>query len=121
MAFDAAGLNYGSALATTDLSLSQYKFAKLVSGGITTTTVAGEFAMGVLQNNPKQNESANVRFIGVTKITLGATVPDAGIVQTDNQGRAVPFTGAAGMVPLGQVINGGQVGDITEMFLFQSV
>lgn len=121
MAFEAAGLNYGNSVATTDLSAAQYYFVKLVSGGITTPINPGEFAFGVLQNNPKINESANVRFAGITKIILGAAVSDAAIVQTDNQGRAVPFSGGAAMMPLGQVINGGQAGDITEMLLFQNL
>lgn len=120
MAFDAVGLNYGSAVATIDLRLLQYHFVKLVSGGVAIPTVNGEFAVGVLQDNPKQNEPANVRFVGVTKIMLGATVPDASIVQTDSQGCAVPYVAGAGIVPLGQVIHGGQTGDITEMFLFQN-
>ncbi len=119
MAFEAAGLNYGNALATTDLSLAQYCFVKLVSGGVTTPVNSGEFAFGVLQNNPKLNESANIRFVGITKIVLGATVADAGLVQTDNQGHAIPYASGAAIVPLGQVINGGQEGDITEMVLFQ--
>lgn len=101
--------------AGADLSAKQYRFVKQANtGAVSACSVAGEQALGVLQNNPTSGKNAEVAYEGLTKVVLGGTVAIADLVSTDTAGRAV--TASSGVV-LGECIKGGSVGEIGTILL----
>ena len=104
-----------SRAAGADLSAKQFRFVKQSNTGVVTAcTVAGEQALGVLQNNPTSGHNASVGYEGITKVVLGGTVAIGDLVSTDTAGRAV--TASSGVV-LGECIVGGAVGQIGAVLL----
>lgn len=97
--------------AGADLSEKQYRFVKQNSSAqALACSVAGESALGVLQNDPASGQAATVAFFGATKIVLGGTVAAGESVATDNAGRAV--VAAGGNVVLGECLQGGAINEI---------
>lgn len=76
-----------------DLSSSQFRFVKLTATGtVEACSVAGEQAVGVLQNDPEANRAANVAVGGRSKVEAGAAVSIDDDVATDASGKAVTAT-----------------------------
>lgn len=61
--------------ATADLSALQYTFVSLTTlGGITGTTVFTDGrVLGILQNTPTSNQTAEVMYDGVSKLVAGTS------------------------------------------------
>lgn len=79
-----------SLIAGGDLSSSQYKFVKLNSSGqVIAVAAATDRPIGVLQNNPASGGTAEVLVSGGTKLVLGGTVTEGGIVSPSSTGAGV--------------------------------
>lgn len=103
-------------VAGADLSSSQYKFVESNSSGTATVcNTAGEYALGVVQNDPTSGQAATIAVSGVSKVVLGGTVAINDQISTDNSGRAIAAT--TGHKILGIAIVGGAVGNIGSVLL----
>ena len=79
-----------SLVAGGDLSSSQYRFVKLNSSGqVIAVAAATDRPIGVLQNSPASGGVAEVLISGGTKLVLGGTVTEGGIVSPSSTGTAV--------------------------------
>jgi hypothetical protein len=79
-----------SLVAGGDLSSLQYRFVKLNSSGqVVTIAAATDRPIGVLQNAPASGGVAEVLVSGGTKLVLGGTVTEGGIVSPSSTGTAV--------------------------------
>lgn len=104
MAFEMPVLDV-SFVAAADLSGSQYAAVTLDGNGkAVLATTAGEVCVGVLQNDPRAGETAQVRVYGVTMVKAGAAVTPGQLVSNDASGLAVPAT--TGQVALGIALDG---------------
>jgi hypothetical protein len=101
-----------SRVAGADLRTSQFRAVKLNSSGNVVIAAAGDFAIGILQNNPNSGELATVAIHGISKASADAAVT-AGVrvtptadgqlatatVATDNTlGVALEAAGAANVI-----------------------
>ena len=103
-------------IAGADLSAAQYKFLESNSSGtVTVTNSAGEYVLGVLQNNPASGNAATVAIFGISKVVLGGTVAINDQISTDASGRAIAAT--TGHKIVGIAIKGGAVGEIGSVLL----
>jgi hypothetical protein len=84
-----------------DLSGLQYRFCKQTGDDqVVGCDAAGEAAIGVIQNDPDEQEKATTVAVGgISKVEAGAELTVGQAVSTDNQGRAIPAT--TGHVVLG--------------------
>lgn len=94
---------------TNDLSAKQFYIVDLdaatSTSGVTNVilpTVAGQKAVGVLQNKPIANQTAEVWLHGITKVVAGAAIAAGDLLTTDATGKAV--TAAAGNFILGRAL-----------------
>lgn len=103
-------------VAGADLSSSQFKFVESNSSGTATVcNSAGEYALGVLQNDPTSGNAATIATSGISKVVLGGTVAINDQISTDASGRAIAAT--TGHKILGIAIKGGAVGEIGSVLL----
>jgi hypothetical protein len=101
--------------AAADLSAKQYYAVKInSSGNIALCSVAGEMAVGVLQNKPESGQSGQVRPYGVTLGILGGTVADGAKVGVDASGKFVTHVGGA---CVGIALQGGSANEYGEILL----
>src|SRR5262245_33284985 len=86
------GLRIPGLRAGADLSAQQYRFVKpgTAEGEVVAVDVAGERAIGVLLDNPKPGNVAEVASFEITEVTAGAPIAYGAEVQTDAQGRVIP-------------------------------
>lgn len=79
-----------------DLSGKQYHFVKIDNGDGTVKAVsaATDKPIGVLQNDPKAGQAAEVTIVGGTKVVSGGTASPGQVVLTSSSATAV--TGALG-------------------------
>ena len=103
--------------AGADLTAAQYRFVKPSSGGVVRCSVAGEAAIGVLQNDPDNTQAATVAIdTSCTKVVAGAAIAVDAQVTTDNQGRAI--TADTGNLILGRaLLAAGAAGEIITVLL----
>lgn len=103
-------------VAGADLSSSQFKFVESNSSGTATVcNAAGEYVLGVLQNDPTSGQAATVATSGISKVVLGGTVAINDQISTDASGRAIAAT--TGHKIVGIARKGGSVGEIGSVFL----
>lgn len=76
--------------AGADLTGKQFFFVKLDASGDVVLAGNGERAIGVLQNDPAQDEAASVRLEGISKVVSGAAVTLPNLIGSDAAGKAVP-------------------------------
>lgn len=76
-----------SKLAAADLSGHQYRFVKETANGIEAIAAVTDRPAGILQNDPKQGESAQVMKIGKSKLVAGAAIAITALVGTDATGK----------------------------------
>lgn len=75
--------------AAADLSALQYTFVKLdANGNVVACSAAGEKSIGVLQNKPKNGETAVVRPIGLSKVVASAAIAAGDFIATTAAGQA---------------------------------
>lgn len=77
-----------SYVAGADLSGQQFRFVKLNAQGQVVLAAAGEFAIGVLQNNPTSGDAATVAVSGITKVRAGGVIAVGAAVASDGSGNA---------------------------------
>lgn len=82
-----------SLAAAADLTTKQFFAVKVDSNGKAALAAAGEFAIGVLQNNPAINQVASIQFSGTTKAVAGGTIAAGAMVTVDANGKFVTATG----------------------------
>lgn len=105
-----------SLLAGADLSTKQFCFVKMdTTADQVVLSVAGNAAIGVLQDKPTSGHAGAVAIDGVTKVVLGGTVAAGALVASDASAHAV--TAATGAHILGVCKRGGVVGEIGELIL----
>jgi hypothetical protein len=106
-----------SLVAGQDLSSNQYYFVEVASDGeVDPVSTAGNFAEGVLTNDPDaQGKAASVAIDGIVKVSCGGTVTRGGGVAADTNGQAVDAT--SGDAILGTALEAGSSGDIIRILL----
>ncbi|GEO26237.1 hypothetical protein AAC03nite_20220 [Alicyclobacillus acidoterrestris] len=73
-----------------DLSGSQYCAVTVDSNGNAVLPKAGGVAIGILQNNPKADQTASVRVEGVSYMVASAAITAGQLVTVDATGKAAP-------------------------------
>jgi len=125
MAWEAPGYKLPGCTAAADYrTTGQYLFVKITADDIVTKcSVAGERAVGVLQNAPNTGQEAEIVVNGVTKVVAGELLAAGDIVGTDSSGRAQKIEATAtgadlGAWALGQVVEGaGAAGELVTILL----
>lgn len=103
-------------LAGADLSNSQYLFVEQsAAGAITVCNAAGEFSLGVLQNDPTSGQAGTVAVSGVTKVVAGGNVAIGAKVATTAAGKAL--TATTGHQIMGEAISGGALDEVISILL----
>jgi len=75
--------------AGADLSAKQYYFVKLnSSGNAVVCAAATDVPVGVLQNNPTANQSAEIVVVGLTKVSTDAALAIGNLIGTSSDGQA---------------------------------
>lgn len=91
MAYEIPVFNLGTLKAGADLSAStnQFKFVKLDgSGDVVLCTGATDIPVGVLQNNPRLGEAADLGVLGVYKVQGDANLAIGDLIGTSADGQA---------------------------------
>lgn len=78
--------------AASDLSDDQYKIVTINSSGNAALAGAGDYAVGVLQNDPKSGESAEVAVLGKSKVEAGGSISQGDQIAANSNGKAVTAT-----------------------------
>lgn len=76
-----------SKLAYVDLDTKQYFFVKETANGIEVCSGATDRPCGILQNDPKAGESAQVMRLGKSKLVAGGTIAVSDQIGTDANGK----------------------------------
>lgn len=102
MAYEAIQQKLGTLKAGADLRTHQYKAVKIVADGdVELATEGTDAVLGVLQNTPNTNETAEVCVFGVTKyIASGALTPGAVIGGAKPYARVIEGTSGAGVASI---------------------
>ena len=95
-----AGLNIVSFKSADDYSSDQYYPVKITAANtVGTTSATTDAVIGILQNKPEQNMTADVALLhsgGIAKVVTGGTIAAAGWVTLGTDGRCVaPLTADA--------------------------
>lgn len=94
MAFDGNNINTFTLPAGADLSGSQFRAVRVNSSGQLVAAALGQFACGILQNNPGSGQAGNFLFAGISKARLGGTVTAGTEVAAAADGRLIDATEA---------------------------
>jgi hypothetical protein len=92
MAFEQPVILDSTKNAYADLSDKQYFFVKETSNGIELCSAATDKPCGVLQNQPKQGEPAQVMRLGISKVKAGGNIAVGASIGTDANGKAAAKT-----------------------------
>lgn len=106
-------------LAGADLSSSQFLAVKLASTAkeVITVNASTDAAIGILQNNPADGEEAEVRFLGVSKMKMAATIDAASDLGWDSTGQGTARA-QGGSRAFGRVIEASTTeGDLSTVLL----
>lgn len=107
-------------IAAADYSAKQYHIMKVVTAGTATiASAATDFLVGVLQNEPKANEGAEVSLIsggGTCKVIAGGSISVGDALTADSNGQAVATT-TTGNYLIGRALEAADAGDIIEVLL----
>lgn len=96
MALQDPGLDIGYVVAIADYStVGQFKAVKVVTTtnlAVTLANTGGESILGILQNNPTTGAAADVRFTGISKGLINATVAAGDKLMTDTTAAFITAT-----------------------------
>lgn len=107
-------------LAGADLSTHQYKMVKFGSSASEVVLCgAGEDAIGVLMNAPKQGEQAEVAVAGGAKVKVASTVTLGASAASGASG--VGVNAGAATKALGKFMDAGVTGDIVAILIDRHV
>lgn len=83
----------GSFKANADLSNSQYTLVKLATdGGVVAVSAITDIPIGVLQNTPKQGQTAEVVIVGGTKVKAAGAISLPALLGAAADGRIAKVT-----------------------------
>ncbi|MDQ4119890.1 MAG: hypothetical protein M3209_00300 [Acidobacteriota bacterium] len=88
MAFEQPIILDSSKNAAADLSTKQFFLVKETSNGIELCGAATDKPAGVLQNQPKQGEPAQIMRLGISKVIVAAAIGVGAQIGTDATGKA---------------------------------
>ena len=94
---------------------NRYRFAVLSGVDAYTANTAGEITLGVNQDKPRDNEHVGLAVMGLTKITLGASI-SAGVYLTTNATGFAVEAASGDYVP-GVLLTGATSGAVGEMLM----
>lgn len=97
-----------TAPAGSDLSSSQYKAVKIDADGNAVLAGAGEFAVGILVDDPKLGQTATIQVANVSKAVAGAAFQAGALLTPNATGQLVEATAATADTTTG-VITGNKV------------
>lgn len=131
MAYDGNNINVFSLPAGADLTGSQFRAVRVNASGLLVAAALGQFACGILQNNPNAGQPGNFLFSGVSKARLGGPVAAGTEVSSAADGRLIDATEArvntsdAGSTAdpviasnvIGVALQGGVAGDIVPVLV----
>lgn len=107
---------YISENAGADLSASQYRAVALNSSSkIVLAAAAGADTIGILQNDPKLDEDATVKYRDVTKAVAGGAFNPGDRLTTDASGRVV--VAAVGNTIIGRALTAGALGRVVAVLI----
>lgn len=94
-------------LAGADLSTSQYKLVKYAStaGEVIIATSATSRIAGVLMNEPKDGEAAEVAYQGVVKVFVAASISAGQRLGVNSSAQARPLQTTAGYTVVGAAVD----------------
>jgi hypothetical protein len=81
-------------------------------------SAANGLEQGIIEGeSAAQDDHVALVYSGHREITLGDTITPGQYAETDNVGRAVPYTASSGHYAMGIMVRGGAVGEIGEIIL----
>ena len=80
-----------SRIAPSTLATKQFYFMKIGSTGIVICAAATDCPIGILNNNPAANGTAEVQVTGLVKILAGGTIAIGDRIGTDSAGKGVAY------------------------------
>ncbi|MGG1598480.1 hypothetical protein [Paenibacillus naphthalenovorans] len=92
-----------TAPAGADLSGSQYKAVKLDADGKAVLAGAGEFAVGILVDDPKLGQTATIQVANVSKAVAGAAFQAGDLLTPNATGQLVEANAATADTGTGEV------------------
>lgn len=104
---------------TNDLSAAEFIIVAVDTsndGSVVKATASTDPIVGVLQNKPKADEPAVVRWGGSSKVIAGGTVSAGDLVTADSSGHAITTTTNKD-VAIGRALQDAASGDIFEIAL----
>lgn len=106
-----------SAVAAADLTGKRYYIVKLdTNGAVVLATAATDAILGVLNNEPKLGQTADVVLLngeGSFKVKTGGNISKDAYITTDGAGKAIATTTAGNRV-IGRAVLTSTSGDIAE-------
>lgn len=104
--------HYSRNAGASNLTQFSVVIAAAADGDIELPGAAGDWCIGVIQNQPGSNELADVITLGHTKVRLGATMAAGDNFMGDTDGDAIAWT--TGQYCVGFLLEGGASGAIVE-------
>lgn len=101
-------------VAGADLSEQQFRFVVVNAAGKAVVAGAGAAAVGVLTNDPLEDQAGTVDIGGVTKVVAGATVAAGARVESNAAGAAITLDSGEA---LGTALSGGAAGENISVLL----
>ena len=103
-------------VASGNLDNNQYTFVRQLGNlDVLTIPTSGAQAIGVLQNKPRDNEHAELVFLGSTKIRVANSLGAGIFVMAAVSGFAVAAASGPTNVVLGQLVTGATSGAVGEL------
>ena len=107
--------------AEQDLSNSQYRFVELntTTGQVDLTDAVGEYAIGVLQNDPSSGFPAKIMKDGITKIYADGTITRGIYITPSATGGGISGNASGAIVVRGLSMTAANSGEIFDMLLIE--
>jgi hypothetical protein len=100
-----------------DMSSAQYHIVQLdATGDVEIGEGNTDLLIGVLQNKPKEDEAALIRFLGTSKVIAGGSVSIGNWLTSDGSGHAIATTTEADVI-IGRALEAADSADIFEVQL----
>jgi large exoprotein involved in heme utilization and adhesion len=99
-----------------DLSEAQFLAVALNSHGKVVKAKSNTLPIGVLQDNPKEGQAANVRMLGISKVVAGGAFAIGDVLTADDDGRLI--AASTGDYPIGLALEAAaQAGQVVTAFI----
>lgn len=114
MAYEIPGFMLSTLEAGDDLSAKQYRFVIGTAGDKVGVASAAGKVLGVLQNAPAEDETAEIMVNGVSKVICDDEVTEFGVIEVGTNGGADDFSAGKGV---GMALEAGVAGQIISVLL----